>query len=386
MNGLKGKIGLMASSFTMMSFFMVNPVLADIAKAYPDTSVQAVQMITTLPNLLSLIVALIVGKLTSYFYKRTLIIISKFFFLAGGLFPYFFHQNIVCFLFGAGVIGIGLGIMVTCVAALICDCYSEKESGILLGLQAAFISGGGMVFTWLGGQLGKVHWRNVFLAYLLIAVVLVIEIICLPKGSLDQREMERDGKKEERKHNVPAGVWFYGITGFLFFMFLTIFNTSISMLVNGRGFGGAQEASYASMCYTFTGLVMGCLAGFLIAMLREYTFVLSCVMACIGMLLIYVGGGLGLIFIGSAFCGGAFAIFNPAGNYFAVRQAGVGNQAICIAVYSSASSLGQAISPICIGVAFKALSIPQRFLGGALALALIGVVAVIGIRSWISRR
>lgn len=380
MNGLKGKIGLMASSFTMMSYFMVNPVLADIAKAYPDASVQAVQMITTLPNLLSLIVALIVGKLTPYFYKRTLIIISKFFFLAGGLFPYFFHQNIGCFLFGAGVIGIGLGIMVTCVAALICDCYSEKESGILLGLQAAFISGGGMVFTWLGGQLGKTYWKNVFLAYLLIVVALVIELVCLPKGNLDQRETEGDGKKEARKQHVPAGVWFCGITGFFFFMFLTIFNTGISMLMNDRGIGGSQEASYASMCYTFTGLVMGCLAGLLIAKFREYTFVLCCGMACIGMLLIFVSGGLGLAFIGSAFCGGAFAVFNPTGNYFAVQQAGAGNRSICIAVYSSASSLGQAISPICIGAVFGTLSISQRFLGATLALAVIGGVTVFGLR------
>lgn len=382
MSGIKGKIGLMASSFSMMSFFVVNSVLANIAEAFPDTSVQTVQMITTMPNLIALVVALIVGRITPFFYKRHLIIVSKFFYLAGGLFSYFLHQNIICILIGAGIIGLGLGIMLTCVAALICDCYNEKESGILLGLQAALISGGGMVFIWLGGQLGKSHWENVFLAYLLIVVVLVVEIICLPKGKLDVKESNKNGNGEHQKERVAASVWFYALVGFLFFVFLTIFNTGISMFVNSRGFGGPEEASYASMCYTFTGLVMGCISGLLIAKLKEYTFVLCSAMSLIGMMLVFISGNLGILFIGGAFCGGAFAVFNPSGNYFAAQNAGAHNRSICIAIYSSVSSLGQALSPIIIGFLFGALSVEQWFLGAAVAFAVIIVITVTGIKKF----
>ena len=376
MNNLKGKIGLMASSFLMMSFLAPTSVLADIAMAFPDVSLQTVQMITSIPCLLGVISALLVGKMTPYFYKRHLIISATLFYLLGGALPAFFHQTIWHILFGAGLLGIGLGIMLTCVAALICECCDERESGVLIGFQAAFISGGGMVFTWLGGQLGKTQWENAFFAYVLAILILVIDILWLPLGKLEVKK-DTSGKKER----VPLRVWFYALAGFLVYLFITVYNSNISMLVGIREFGGSVEASYASMCYTFAGMIAGCVSGYLIPKLKEYTFVLSTLMAAVGMLLAFLSGHLLVLCAGGLFCGAAFSSFTPAGNYFAAQKAEQNNRSFCIAIFTSISNLGQAVSPLMIAWIMKPLSISQRFLGMMAAFVLITVLVLFGIRS-----
>lgn len=380
MNKLKGKIGLMASSFLMMSFLVPTSVLADIAAAFPDASLQTVQMITSMPSLIGVMSALLVGKVTPYFYKRHLVIGAVLFYLAGGLFPYFFHRAVWQILFGAGLLGVGLGIMLTCVAALICECFDARESGVLIGFQAAFISGGGMVFTWLGGQLGKTHWENAFLAYVLVILILAIDLLWLPLGNLEVKK-DNGGRKER----VPLQIWFYALVGFLVYIFITVYNSNISILVGIREFGGSVEASYASMSYTFAGMIAGCISGYLIPKMKEYTFVLSAVMAAAGMLLAFFSGNLLILCAGGLFCGAAFSIFTPAGNYFAAQKAGHNNRSFCIAIFTSVSNLGQAVSPLVIALIMKPLSVAQRFLGAAVAFAVIATFVLAGIRGFESR-
>ena len=380
MSKLKSKIGLMATSFLMMSFLVPTSVLADIAAAFPDVSLQTVQMITSIPSLIGVMSALLVGKVTPYFHKRHLIIGAVLFYLVGGLFPYFFHQAVWQILFGAGLLGVGLGVMLTCVAALICECFDARESGVLIGFQAAFISGGGMVFTWLGGQLGKNRWENAFLAYMLVILILVIDLLWLPLGNL---EVKKDNGS--RKERVPLQVWCYALAGFLVYLFITVYNSNISMLVGIREFGGSVEASYASMSYTFAGMIAGCISGYIIPKMKEYTFVLSTVMAAIGMLLAFFSSNLLVLCAGGLFCGAAFSTFTPAGNYFAAQKAGHNNRSFCIAIFTSISNLGQAISPLVIALIMKPLSIVQRFLGAAVAFAVITAFVLARVRGLESR-
>jgi len=373
MRKIKEKTGLMASSFLMMSFLVPNSVLAEIAADFPEVPLQTVQMITTMPSLVSIVLALAVGKITAYVYKRTLILISTFFYLAGGLLPYFFHRHIGWILAGAAVLGIGLGIMMTCVAALICDCCSEKESSRLLGIQAAFISGGGLVFIWLGGQLGKTRWENAFLAYILVIAVIIIDFICLPKGKLDRRS-GYCGRREK----IPGRVWFYALSGFVLYVFVIVYNTNISVLVNIRGLGGPVEASWASMCYTFAGMIAGCMTGFLISRFGQYIFLFSSILALAGMSIAYVGGSLWMLCLAGMFCGAAFSSFTPAGNFYAAESAGKHNRSVCIAVFTSVSNLGQALSPVLVAWLMKPLSIEQRFAGAAAAFVLVAAVTFAG--------
>ena len=93
MNNLKGKIGLMAASLPMMSFLAPSSTLARVAESYPDASLQLVQMLTTVPNVISVIVSILLGFLTPYVYKKYLILISGLIYPVTGTLIFFFHPN-----------------------------------------------------------------------------------------------------------------------------------------------------------------------------------------------------------------------------------------------------------------------------------------------------
>lgn len=375
MSGIKGKIGLMTASFVMMSFLTPNSVLARIAESFPGTSLETVQMVTTMPSLIAIGVALLIGKATPYLYKRTLIMVSECFYLIGGLFPCFFHQRIELLLFGAAILGIGLGAMLTCVAALICDCYDEEESSRLMGIQAAFISGGGMVFLWLGGQLGSGKWENCFLAYLLVIPILLIDWFCLPKGKLDGKQAQRGARRK-----IPGEVWFYGILGFFVYLFITVYQSNVPMLVEIRSMGGPAESSYASMSYTFAGMIAGCLTGKIIGKIGRRIFPGAVLLALVGMTVGFFSGQLFMLCLAGMFCGAAFSTFTPAGNFYAAQGGGDQNRSVCIAIFTSFSNFGQAVSPIVIGFLMRPFSIEQRFLGAAVAFGVLVPAAVWGAR------
>ena len=55
----------------------------------------------------------------------------------------------------------------------------------MMGLQAASISGGAMIFSLLGGQFSKLGWSRAYLAFLLLIPCMIIVAKCMPKGLLE---------------------------------------------------------------------------------------------------------------------------------------------------------------------------------------------------------
>lgn len=375
MKQLKHKIGLLTSSLLILCYLAPTPILAKMAESFPDYSVQTIQLVTTMPCLTGVVMALLMGKLTTIIYKRHLILFSGFCYLIGGLLPFFFHQRIEFILFAAAIMGLGLGIRLTGIASLICECFEEKERGVLLGLQATFICGGGVIFTWIGGQLGAADWHRTYLAYLLVIVVLIIEFICIPKGYLEEKQSQKAGKA-----HIPVSIWFIAILGFIVYAFITVYNSNVAMLVDIRGFGSAAQASVAATCYTLAGAVAGSFTGVLIKKLNEYVFVLNGAMAIAGMFICFISESLPVLCVGGMLCGASFSVFTAASNFFATKYAGEQNKSVCLAMFSSLANLGQAVSPVLIGLILFFATLEQKFLYTGIIFFIIIAFMIIGIR------
>lgn len=374
MGTLKGKAGLMTASLMMMSFLAPTSILARIAEAFPETPLQIVQLLTVIPNVISVISSILAGKLTSRFYKRHLILISGLFCPAAGLFIFFFHPSVYIMVFFTALMGISCGIRITCVPALICDCYNEKESSRLIGMQAGFISAGAMLFIWIGGQLSKEHWEYCYLSYLLVLLLLIIEFFCLPKGRLDRKK-----ENNKVKDPIPKSILFYTFIAFFFGIFIFTFNSNISMVIDIRQLGGTVEASYVSMLYNLAGAAAGCITGFVILKFREHTFTWGLLLGILGMTLCFLGIQFVPLCIGGILCGAAFSVVIPVGNYFASVNSSDYNRAFCIAFFNAGSAMGQFASPLFFGSVLGMLSIEQRFLGSAAGLTILILVTIAGI-------
>lgn len=373
MNNLKGKIGLMAASLPMMSFLAPSSILARVAESYPDASLQLVQMLTTVPNVISVIVSILIGFLTPYVYKKYLILISGLIYPVTGTLIFFFHPNVMTMVVLTALMGIGSGIRITCIPALICDCYNEKESGQLIGMQAGFISGGAMLFIWIGGQLARNNWEYCYLGYLFIFILLIVELFCLPKGKLDRKK-----ETHEQKAAIPKSILFFTVTTFAFCIFIYVFNSNVSLLVDMRSMGGTVETSYASMCYNLAGMVAGCITGFVITKVKEHIFSCGIFLGLMGSLLCFIAPNLGILCIGGILCGAAFAVVVPAGNYFASINSADYNRTFCISLFNAGSALGQFFSPLFFGATMGSAPIDLRFAAAASGLFVLLIIMIVG--------
>ncbi len=362
---MKKKAGILLSCFVMMSYLGMSPILADVSAEFTQVSVSTVQMLITLPCLVTLATSLLAGKLAAYVYKKTIITACVACYVVGGIIPIFWNDSISILLICSGIMGIGCGGMVTCTAGIICDYYEGRERDRMMGLQAACISAGGTVFTILGGWLASGGWRNTFYCYLLLIPCLAAIIALLPKGKLEKPE------EGEKSGGIPGYVWFLSLMGFLFYAFQNTFNTNASLYVAEQGLGGASQAGLLTSVNTLAGMAGGVLLSVVMAKLKKYTVPAAFGLAAVGLLLTYMGAGLWMILIGGACVGFAFSTYTPAGTCLVSEHVTVSQRSMAIAVLSAANNVGSALSPYIVN------SISGAFGSGVRVKYLVSAVVVV---------
>lgn len=337
---MRYKIGILCSCFIMMSYLAVSPVIADMTVEFSGVSVSTVQMVLTLPSLVCLVTSLLSGLLARVLHKRSIILGSMGCYLAGGLCPLLINGSIWPLLACSAVMGLGLGGMVTATAAIICDCYDGTERSRMMGLQAAMIGAGGMVFTLLGGWLSKFGWRAAYGAFFLLIPCFIVALCCLPKGTLDAKEQSKGGL------HIPGYVWIMSLLGFLFYALQNTFNTNISLYMAETGLGSTQTAGIATSLNTFAGLIAGCLLTRVMNRLKQYTVPAAFLLAAIGLFLSWQGGSLIIVLAGGILIGFGFSTYTPAGSCLVSEHVDESGRSMSLALFSASSNLGAALSPV----------------------------------------
>lgn len=375
---MKQKIGILCACAVMMSYLAISPVIADIADQFPQTSVSAVQMIITLPSLMSLIFSLLAGRLAKKFYKKTLIMISLTAYLIGGLLPVIFHESIHFLLLCSGIIGIGTGGMLTLSAAIICDYYEGKERNRMMGLQSAAISGGAMIFSLLGGMLSRFGWSSAYLAFLLLIPCLIITALCMPKGILEKDSPDFAHKKVHRPLNIY--IWFFSVIGFIYYICQNTYNTNVSLYIGETGLGTAQTTSIATSVYTFSGILAGLFLERLMGITKKYSVIFAMVISALGLFCTYISPSLPMIILGGFLCGFGFSTFTPAGTCLVSDHASLSQRSMSIAIFSAFTNVGSSLSPIVIN-SFMGVTcmsgIRPKFIITAAGLAVITIIAAV---------
>lgn len=374
---MKHKIGILCSCFIMMSYLAVSPVIADIAEEFGNVDVATVQMVITLPSLVCLVTSLLAGVLARRFYKRTIILASMVCYVLGGLCPLLASGSVWPLLICSAVLGLGTGGMVTATAAIICDCYEGAERSRMMGLQAAMIGAGGMIFTLLGGGLSRFGWRAAYGAFFLLIPCLVLALLCLPKGTLDIQEQSHG------RLRIPGYVWMMSVLGFLFYALQNTFNTNISLYMTETGLGTAQTAGLATSLNTFAGLVAGCLLAQIMKRLKQRTVPTAFLLAAIGLFLTWQGGNLVIILIGGAMIGFGFSTYTPAGSCLVSECVDEAERSICLALLSASNNLGAALSPVIVNAisGWFGPSVRIKFLVAAVSLMTVAIVSEVSLNS-----
>jgi MFS family permease len=333
------KVAILSASSIMMITMVTSPILAEMARAFPDATDASVQMIVVLPGLVAVPVSLFSGRLATLFPKKSVVLFAMAVMMAGGLLPFLFHQSITAFQAASFVVGIGLGFMIPFTTTLISDYFEGLQRGAVLGQQSAIINMGAMVTVILAGLLARISWLYAYGVFLLILPAMICFAVLLPKEAVDKPVAG------DRFRLGPALIYIC-LVGFVFAMLNTTYSTNVAMYLDAAALGDATSAGIATALLTGAGVVAGVLFGRLLKAFKGFTLPLAISLGMAGLFLTFMGGSLAVVLVAGFLCGSGFAMIMPLGIFQATRSVSLAASTLAIAVYTSSVSIGSFVSPL----------------------------------------
>ena len=180
-NSLIVKITLLSvSTLTVMSGATISPSLPAMQDYFSGVNNAEfwVRLVLTVPALAIVIGSPIAGQVVDSIGRKPLLIGSAILYGIGGT-SGFFLDSLMTILCGRALLGLAVaGIMVSA-TTLIADYYQGESRANFMGLQAAFMGFGGVIFLSAGGYLADINWRFPFLIYLFAWILLPFIVFTL---------------------------------------------------------------------------------------------------------------------------------------------------------------------------------------------------------------
>lgn len=171
---------LVTSTLTVMSGATIAPSLPAMQTYFSgvENAIFWVKLILTVPALFIVIGAPIAGVIIDRLGRKPLLIVSVILYgLAGS--SGFVLNSLTGLLIGRALLGLAVAGVMTSVTTLIADYYPGQARANFMGLQAAFMGFGGVLFLSGGGFLADLNWRLPFLIYLFAFVILPFIVLSL---------------------------------------------------------------------------------------------------------------------------------------------------------------------------------------------------------------
>ncbi len=167
-NSLPIKITLLlASTLTVMSGATIAPSLPAMQTHFSDVANSEfwVRLILTVPALFIVIGSPIAGQLVDKIGRKPLLLGSAILYGFAGS-SGFLLNSVFTILVGRAFLGLAVAGVMVSATTLIADYYRGDTRANFMGLQAAFMGFGGVVFLSVGGFIADLNWRFPFLIYL----------------------------------------------------------------------------------------------------------------------------------------------------------------------------------------------------------------------------
>ncbi|MDX2243169.1 MAG: MFS transporter [Leptolyngbyaceae cyanobacterium bins.302] len=171
---------LLVSTLTVMAGATIAPSLPAMQEQFAQVNNAGlwVRLVLTLPALFIVIGSPIAGTIVDRLGRKPLLAVAVALYGLAGASGYLLN-SLFHILVGRAILGLAVaGIMVTA-TTLIADYYLGSARAAFLGLQAAFMGLGGVVFLSLGGFLADRNWRFPFLIYLFAWLLLPLIILTI---------------------------------------------------------------------------------------------------------------------------------------------------------------------------------------------------------------
>lgn len=372
-------VGIYAAAMCIMGMLVPVPILANIARSFPDANIATVQMcIGIIPLCMALSAMFLSSVLASRVLKRHTALACHILIMVAGLSVVAFHDSLAQVLCASVFVGIGIGGIQNGTDALIADYFEGEQRGSIMGVYSTFVALGGILWTALSGILGHDQWYMAYAAYAAELPFIIVEFVCLPKGHLEPKPKGGNVLK-----SMPREVALITFISFVFVLCFQLFSTNVSLIVADRGFGGTAESATASTVMTVAGIFAGLLVGPLFRRFKNRSMPLAWCVAIVGLLAALLAPSL------AALCAAGFVIslgketYVPLQGNFAAGNSSNEGRAFNLAIGMAGTNFGMALSPLFFEVATAPFGaqIPQKFVLGIVVIAALVAFGVVHYKS-----
>ena len=294
-----------------MSGATIAPSLPAMQEYFADVpnSALLVRLVLTIPALFIAIGGLFAGQLVDRLGRKPLLIGSALLYGIAGS-SGFILNSLGAILAGRALLGLSVAGIMTGVTTLIADYYTGQTRANFMGLQAAFMGLGGVVFLSVGGFIADLNWRFPFLIYLSAWAILIAIALTIYEP---ERKILNQTSSSAIKPTMPIGVlaMIYGVAWFYMVAFYLI-PVQLPFYLQNLSNASATASGLAIAASTLASAIASLRYGFVKERLGFVSIVVIAFgVAAVGYLIIGIAGSYNVVLIGLIIAGLGFGLLMP---------------------------------------------------------------------------
>lgn len=357
------------SALSALPGLAVSPILGQMSAIFPHASEFDIQLLSSLPSLLTIPFILLSGKLTERVNNIALLQAGLVIFALSGVL-YLFSTQMWQLIAVSALLGIGAGIIVPLSTGLISRHFEGRYRTQQFGLSSAITNVTLVLATMLTGYLAEVNWHLPFVVYLAPVLSLLLSF-SLKRDSVSSKPVvEADAGRIDKRRLVGL-MAFYGLITYL----VIIVSFNLPFLMKEYHFDTGASGIIISLFFLaimLPGFFLNPVLSFL-GSLTKFTS-LSCI--AVGMLLILMSGSEWVLGIGAVFIGLGYGVMQPVIYDQTTRVADTSKVTFALALVMAMNYLAILLCPVIIDTLQSLFHIhTQRFaFGFNLGITLLAVV------------
>lgn len=339
------KIALLSVSMLVAVAPAINANIPAMKEAFPQIPLSMVEMITTIPSLFLMISVLTSGFIAKKMgYKQT-IMLGLGIVAISGIIPVFIG-NFYLVLFSRAALGFGIGLFNSLLIGLISYFFDGNERTTIIGYHEALGGLGGMLITYIAGQLMHVNWQAPFISYAIAIPVFFIFWKVIPKVKTE--DILHKNTKQVVLNDGKEGN--FSIV-FVFMILIAIGATlnmtmgiKVSSLIVEQGYGSASDASTVIMLLSLGAMISGFLFGKMYKIFKNYIMSVGFTITALAMFIIGISNTSWMTVLGGFLVGFGFRVMMPCLTNI-VNSSHLKNPTLATSLLLVAYNLGSAFAP-----------------------------------------
>jgi MFS family permease len=372
---------LLVSSLTVMSGATIAASLPHIKELFASTpnADMLSRLVLTIPALFIALCAPVAGIIVDRYGRKKLLIASLLLYAVAGSSGLYLN-TLTSILIGRALLGVAVAGIMTTAVTLISDYFQGSQRSSFMGLQAAFMGLGGVVFISAGGFLADIDWRFPFAIYLFSLLLIPIAYLYLPEPIRDSNKKQVSSTHSVKSNSSTIAFLFFIVALYMILFYMV--PVQIPFLLNDSIKVSSTLAGLAISLLTFSSAVTSLFYTRIKAVLNfNAVYAIVFIIVATGYIFIWRSESYGMVLFALLIAGIGGGLFLPNINLHVMSLASPETRGRMASGITTAMFTGQFLSPLAVQPIEQQFTLSTAFLwAGVLMFLLAGVFIIVSLR------